>query len=154
MARKAKKKGGSPAKKAEKIPAKKSAAKRSTAKPKKEADFVQVRKNIASLVEKSAKEIATKVIEAAKTGQLPQTKYIFEAVGLYPPTEETLSRPADSLASTLLRRMGLPTEPVACEEEPPISLPNSLRPAREPGEDGDSEDAEAKDEGEGDEPKE
>jgi hypothetical protein len=59
------------------------------------------------------------VIEVAKTGQLASAKYLFEAVGLYPATEETRAKaPEDSLAYTLLRRMGLPTEPVICDEDP------------------------------------
>lgn len=81
------------------------------------ADFVEVRQNIAVLVRESAGEIATKVIEMAKGGQLAPAKYLFEAVGLYPPTEETESKPEDSLAYTLLMRLGLPTDPVICEED-------------------------------------
>ena len=43
---------------------------------------------------------------------------MFEAVGLYPATKQTLPTPVvGSLAHTLLRRMGLPTEPVICEED-------------------------------------
>jgi hypothetical protein len=86
---------------------------------KKPIDMVQLRENINNLVGESAKDIATKVIEVAKTGQLASAKYLFEAVGLYPATEETRAKaPDDSLAYTLLRRMGLPTEPVICDEDP------------------------------------
>jgi hypothetical protein len=43
---------------------------------------------------------------------------LFEAVGLYPATEETAARPqGDSLAHILLRRMGLPLESVIRDEE-------------------------------------
>ena len=91
---------------------------------KKPIDMVQLRENINNLVGESAKDIATKVIEVAKTGQLASAKYLFEAVGLYPATEETRAKaPEDSLAYTLLRRMGLPTEPVICDEDP---LPDGL----------------------------
>jgi len=91
---------------------------------KKPVDMVQLRENINKLVGESAKDIATKVIEVAKTGQLASAKYLFEAVGLYPATEETRAKaPEDSLAYTLLRRMGLPTEPVICDEDP---LPDGL----------------------------
>lgn len=87
----------------------------STNKP---VDIVRVRESINNLVGNSAEEIANKVIEEAKNGQLASAKYLFEAVGLYPPTEETKPKPKeDSLAYTLLRRMGLPTEPLS-EEDP------------------------------------
>jgi hypothetical protein len=76
-----------------------------------------VRKNIAALVRVSADEIAARFVEAAKAGQVAPAKYLFEVVGLYPPTAETLSNPENSLAYVLLKRMGLPTEPVICEEE-------------------------------------
>jgi hypothetical protein len=91
---------------------------------KKPVDMVRVRENINDLVGNSAKEIAAKVIEVAKTGQLASAKYLFEAVGLYPATEETRAKPPeDSLAFTLLRRMGLPTEPVICDDD---LLPNPV----------------------------
>jgi hypothetical protein len=43
---------------------------------------------------------------------------LFEAVGLYPPTEQTVAPPIEtSLAHTLLTRMGLPLTPVVFDEE-------------------------------------
>jgi hypothetical protein len=115
--KKAKGKGKSKSK-GKKKAAKKQTAKKSTGGKKKAVDMVRVRENINNLVGSSAKAIATKVIEVAKTGQLASAKYLFEAVGLYPATEETKAKPPeDSLAFTLLRRMGLPTEPVICDDE-------------------------------------
>src|SRR5260370_16864618 len=82
-------------------------------------EMVRVRENINNLVGSSARAIATKVIEVAKMGQLASAKYLFEAGGLYPATEETKAKaPEDSLAYTLLTRMGVPTEPGICDEEP------------------------------------
>jgi hypothetical protein len=75
-------------------------------------DFREVRENIAALVKNSASSIAAAVIDVAKTGQLAQAKYLFETVGLYPTGDETQSEPEESLAQILLKRMGLPTEPV------------------------------------------
>ena len=90
----------------------KKSANKSTPKSKKPVDMVKVRENINDLVTDSAEDIATEVIKVAKTGQLASAKYLFEVVGLYPATEETKAKPQeDSLALTLLRRMGLPTEP-------------------------------------------
>ncbi len=117
-------------KQATKKDAKKKSRAKSPAKTKSPADFVEVRKVIATLVRGSAREIARKVIEVAKLGQLAPAKYLFEAVGLYPPTEETAGPSQDnSLAFTLLKRMGLPTEPVITEEDPDAPVPKfSLKP--------------------------
>jgi hypothetical protein len=94
------------------------------------ADFVQVRKNIATLVGGAAEAIATEAIEMAKAGQLAPAKYFFEAVGLYPPTAETTAGPEDSLAYTLLKRMGLPTDPLIRDEEvTPGLLVNDVKQA-------------------------
>ncbi|MGA8222788.1 MAG: hypothetical protein WB780_14140, partial [Candidatus Acidiferrales bacterium] len=89
----------------------------------KPVDFVQVRKTIATMVGGAAQAITKKAIEGAKNGQLGPAKYLFEAVGLYPPTEETAqTRPEDSLAYTLLKRMGLPTDPVIRDEEEEVPV--------------------------------
>ena len=98
--------------------AKKVVGKKKASKAKGPADFVEVRKEIATLVRGSATKIAMEVIKVALPGQLAQTKYLFEAVGLYPPTAESQTpKIEDSLAFTLLKRMGLPTEPVIFEED-------------------------------------
>jgi hypothetical protein len=115
--RKAKGKGKeTPTEKPEK-PAK---AKREKASAKKKGkDVVEVRESINELVMDSAVAIAAGVIEVAKTGQLASAKYLFEAAGIYPATEQTAMRPIEtSLAHTLLTRMGLPLEPVICGEDP------------------------------------
>jgi hypothetical protein len=98
----------------------KSAAKESAKKSetKKGKDIVEVRVNIDNLVKESAEKIAAEVIKVALTGQLATAKYLFEAIGLYPATEITAPTPVvGSLAHTLLKRMGLPTEPVICDED-------------------------------------
>jgi ABC-type uncharacterized transport system ATPase subunit len=117
--KKAKGKGKGPAKKS----AKKSAG------TKKGKDIVQVRENINELVKASARTIATEVIKVARKGQLASAKYLFEAIGLYPATEQTAATPvAGSLAFTLLKRMGLPTEPMISEEdEPAAGLTNDMK---------------------------
>ena len=105
----------------------KKSAKKSTG-TKKAKDVVEVRKNINELVRASAELIAIEVIKVALTGQLATAKYLFEAAGLYPATEQTAATPVTgSLAYTLLKRMGLPTEPVICDEdEPAAGLTNDL----------------------------
>jgi hypothetical protein len=107
--------------------------KREAAKKKKGKDVVEVRENINELVMESAVAIANIVIEAAKTGQLASARYLFEAAGIYPVTEQTAIRPIEtSLAHTLLTRMGLPLDPVICSEEPfPALLKNDAKGAIE-----------------------
>jgi hypothetical protein len=101
-----------------KTAAKRPVGEKSTGKKKKGKDIVEVRGNIDDLVKASAVKIATEVIKVALTGQLATARYLFEAIGLYPATEQTLPPPTvGSLAHTLLKRMGLPTEPVICDED-------------------------------------
>ncbi len=114
---------------------------------KKPVDIVQARENVANLVRNSAAEIAMGMIEGAKAGQLASAKYLFEVAGLYPATEETeVERTEDSLAYTLLKRMGLPTEPVISENiAVAAALTRGARDAAQktasvPGKDGGRED--------------
>ena len=129
--RKAKGKGKeTPTEKPEK-PAK---AKREKASAKKKGkDVVEVRESINELVMDSAVAIAVGVIEVAKTGQLASAKYLFEAAGIYPVSEQTAMRPIEtSLAHTLLTRMGLPLEPVIYGEDPvPVRLTSEGKDATE-----------------------
>lgn len=130
------KKGKGKGKRTAKEAAKKSTSKAKKAEPKSElkaeepTDLVQARKDISVLVTSSAKDIAQGVIRVAKEGQLAPAKYLFEAVGLYPATEESSAEPDHSLAHTLLKRMGLPTEPVISEDDPtPILLRKDADPS-------------------------
>lgn len=105
-----------------------------SAESKKTADVVEVRQQITELVTEAAVEIATGVIAGAKSGQLASAKYLFEVAGLYPTTEETAPPvPEHSLAHTLLRRLGLPTEPVIRDEDQvPAALATGWQPRRKP----------------------
>jgi hypothetical protein len=79
-------------------------------------DVVEVRKQIDILVTASAEKIANVLIKAAETGKLAEAKYLFEMIGLHPATHEAEFRPENSLAYRLLKRLGLPTEPVEQEQ--------------------------------------
>jgi hypothetical protein len=105
-----------------------------SAESKKAANVIEVRQQITELVTEAAVEIATGVIAGAKSGQLASAKYLFEVAGLYPPTEETAPPlPEHSLAHTLLRRLGLPTEPVIRDEDQvPAALAMGWQPVRRP----------------------
>ena len=96
----------------------KAASKNAKQMQKNPVDIVDARENVTKLVRDAAIEIALGVIEGAKAGQLASAKYLFEVAGLYPAAEEAAAaRPEDSLAYILLKRMGLPTEPVIREED-------------------------------------
>ena len=100
-------------------PRKEAVAKEVATAKKEGKDVVEVRESINELVKESAEAIAIAVIEVAKSGQLAPAKYLFEAAGIYPVMEQTAMRPIEtSLAHTLLTRMGLPLEPVICDEDP------------------------------------
>jgi hypothetical protein len=90
-------------------------------------DFVEARKNIAKLVRMSVNEIAGQFIQLAKEGEVAPAKYLFEVVGLYPVREETSSKPEHSLAYTLLKQLGLPTE-LETDEESSSSVPSFPSP--------------------------
>jgi len=107
------------------------AAVKTKAEANKGKDIVEVRGNIDNLVKNAAEMIAAEVIKVALTGQLATAKYLFEAIGLYPATEQTLASPVvGSLAHTLLKRMGLPTEPVNCEDDEPGALLTMMPPVK------------------------
>jgi hypothetical protein len=128
--------------------AKKSAKKRVRI-SKKPVDMARVRETINNMVGNSAEKIAAKVINVALTGQLAPAKYLFEAAGLYPATEETAARPqGDSLAHILLRRMGLPLESVIRDEEedPLVVAIDAKGMSTEAGKPGGAEDSEAESE--------
>jgi hypothetical protein len=112
-------------------PRKEAAAKEVAAAKKEGTDVVELRESINELVKESAKAIAIGVIEVAKSGQLAPAKYLFEAAGIYPVTEQMAMRPIEtSLAHTLLTRMGLPLEPVICDEDPfPAGLTSDAKVA-------------------------
>jgi hypothetical protein len=102
----------------------KKSAKKTAAKKKKGKDIFQVRENINELVKGSAEDIATEVIKVAKTGQLSPAKYLFEAAGIYPPTEQAGCESDRAFAGSYfsLRALGLPLDPVICNEEPASPL--------------------------------
>ena len=100
------------------------AKKRTSRKSKKPVDLVEVRKDITNIVGTEATELTRAVVEEGRKGQLAPVKYLFEVAGLYPAAEGDIAKPeGESLAKTLLHRLGLPEETVVRqEEEPPLKL--------------------------------
>lgn len=78
-------------------------------------DAARARENVSDLVRKSAGAIANGLIEAAKSGQLAQAKYLFEVAGVYPAPEKARSG-KDSVVYKLLERLGVPIDPIVDAE--------------------------------------
>ncbi|MFZ1005301.1 MAG: hypothetical protein WAN65_00585 [Candidatus Sulfotelmatobacter sp.] len=88
-------------------------------------DIARVRKDISNMVGDSATEIAAGMIDAALAGELAPAKYLFEMAGLYPAMEKTeaANPEEESLAHVLLKKMGLPIEPVIKDGNSQSPLP-------------------------------
>jgi len=106
-------------KKAKGKPAKTKKAKSSGSKGKKELNPVEVRKEIAQMVDSEATKMTEAVIGEGKKGQLATVKYLFEMAGVYPPLTDgsQATTDEDCLARTLLNRLNIPDKPVGRDEE-------------------------------------
>jgi hypothetical protein len=80
----------------------------------KQMDPVKVRQDIAGIVKARAKQITKAVVEKASRGELAPTRYLLEMAGVYPlSTDGSIpSENEESLAATLLTKLGVPLEPV------------------------------------------
>jgi len=99
----------------------KKAAKKSTRKgksSKKERDPKEIRKECSKLIKADATEITAAVIGEGKKGQLGPMKYLFEMANIFPTADDGSQTSAreESLAETLLNRLGIPTSPVVADE--------------------------------------
>lgn len=110
------------AKKSKKAPGqniKKAAKKKKTRKSKqKERDSKEVRHECSKLVKEDATEVTAAVLGEAKKGQLGPMKYLFEMANIFPQADDgsQTSAEEESLAETLLTRLGIPTHPVVADE--------------------------------------
>jgi len=77
----------------------------------KPVDLEEIRRKIANLVGAEAAPMVESAIEEAHKGHFGAMKYLFEIVGLYPAGEAETGQSENSLARTLLHRLGLPEEP-------------------------------------------
>jgi len=72
------------------------------------SDLAALRKNITELVAQNAIPMVQQAIDAVREdGQYQAIKYLFEMIGLYPATSQEESPVQESLARTLLDRLGL-----------------------------------------------
>ena len=75
-------------------------------------DLTEVRRQITDLVGSGAIGMVETTMEEVGKGHYLGMKYLFEMIGLYPAIAAADVPVADSLAATLLRRLGLADEPI------------------------------------------
>ena len=85
-------------------------------KPPKSKDVTELRRQIEKLVTRKAVNMVETAITEADKGHFAAMKYLFEMIGLYPGPSEAEPQGEDSLARTLLRRLGMP------EDEAPLPV--------------------------------
>jgi hypothetical protein len=109
---------------------------------KNERDSKEVRQECSKLVKDDATELTAAVIEEAKKGQLGPVKYLFEMANIFPQADDgsQTSAKEDSLAETLLNRLGIPTHPVVADEYEKAA--NEVIPARLAGKEEEDEESE------------
>ncbi|MDP9159938.1 MAG: hypothetical protein M3O09_06875 [Acidobacteriota bacterium] len=76
------------------------------------SDLASIRERITNLVSNEALNMVQITIEEVNKGHYMAMKYLFEMIGLYPGAAKEEAPVEDSLARTLLRRLGLPEEPM------------------------------------------
>ena len=96
--------------------AKPQTAKKQAAPPSQGVDMGAVRQKITKIVSEAAESITRKLVTKAADGELAHSKYVFEMAGVYPMSDSDAKPEEDSLARTLLQRMGLPTTPMVEDE--------------------------------------
>lgn len=105
--------------KKKKAVAKKAVTKKRAPRQKKEKDAEEVRKDLVRLVKDEAHNMAVAVVGEGKKGGVPPFRYLLEMAGLFPKPEaeeNTPSKDEESLAETLLDRLGIPKTPVVADE--------------------------------------
>ena len=75
-------------------------------------DLAAIRQQITDLVRNQAVPMVEITISEVDKGHYAAMKYLFEMIGLYPAAAQEEPQGEDSLARTLLRRLGLPEEPL------------------------------------------
>ncbi len=75
-------------------------------------DLAEIRRHITDIVGNGAVGMVETTIDQVGKGHYLGMKYLFEMIGLYPATSTNDAAEEDSLAAVLLRRLGLPDEPI------------------------------------------
>jgi hypothetical protein len=98
----------------------------------------EVRKDLSKLVRREARQMTRAVIDKGKTGQLPTVKFLLEMAGIFPAPatgDEVSTKDEDSLAETLLDRLGIPKTPVVADQYAKEDEEVVMHPAKEMGSD-------------------
>jgi hypothetical protein len=97
-------------------------------------DLAAIRQQITDLVRNQAVPMVEITISEVDKGHYAAMKYLFEMIGLYPAAAPEETEGEDSLARTLLRRLGLPEEPMLeaetakdCQPEPVGNVEDALK---------------------------
>jgi hypothetical protein len=100
----------------------------------KPADLAAIRQQITNLVVSQAVAMVRTTMEEAEKGHYAAVKYLFEMIGLYPAATQEEIPGDDSLARTLMRRLGLPEEPMLeigvtkdCEPPPVVGAEDAVK---------------------------
>jgi len=117
-----------------KAAAKKTAKKKTLSKSKKELNPAEVRKDISQMVKSEAATMAQAVIDEGKKGQLAPVKYLLELAKIFPEATDGSQATVDEdcLAKTLLRRLDLPEEPIARDDDDEPKAASAGKPAAKP----------------------
>ena len=90
-------------------------------------DLAEIRQQITNLVGNGAVGMVETTMEEVGKGHYLGMKYLFELVGLYPATAADEAPIQDSMAATLLRRLGLPESPMQEQKvTKDIEMPNAV----------------------------
>ena len=76
------------------------------------SSLTEIRKEITTLIKSNAVHMVQKTINQVDEGHYAAMKYLFEAIGLFPAPMQEETPAEDSLARTLLLRLGLPEDPM------------------------------------------
>ncbi len=100
----------------------------------KPADLAAIREQITNLVGNEAVGMVETTIAEVEKGHYLALKYLFEMIGLYPTAGAEETPGEDSLARTLLRRLGFPEEaaPVESTQENPVTKDTEANPTATP----------------------
>src|SRR5579871_4536883 len=102
-----------------KAAAKKVLGKRKVSRSKKEKETAELRKDLVKMVKDNAPELVEAVVEEGAKGQVSPVKFLLELAGIFPVPEAEVNAPdkrEESLAETLLDRLGIPKTPVVADE--------------------------------------
>jgi hypothetical protein len=129
---------------------KKTGKKKAAGRNKKESNPAEVLKKISQMVMEQSAGMTEGQIGQGKAGAVAPYKFLLEMAGVYPKADDTaqVTKREESLAETLLDRLGIPKTPVAADEygkEDITVIPaNALSNEEELGEEDDEEELEEK----------